>query len=196
MGTSTHTLKQKAYREMKEFLAIAFYLWVVFVVLEVHKSIILGEHHIDVPAHGLALINALALAKVMHLGRKLHLGELANAPPLIYPTLLKSALFTLALACFKILEDAVIGYYHGQTFQQSIADIGGGTGKGILSLAGIVFVVLIPFFAFTELEKVVGEGKLEKVFFHRHEALNPPDSSHAEGGTRITRDDLQKRASA
>jgi hypothetical protein len=33
MGTSSRTLKQKAYRELKEFFVIALYLWVVFGVL-------------------------------------------------------------------------------------------------------------------------------------------------------------------
>ena len=61
---------------------------------------ILAEHHIDFVHHGLALINALALAKVMLVARHLHLGELKNVP-LIYPTLLKSALFTTVLAVSK-----------------------------------------------------------------------------------------------
>jgi len=63
METPNRTLKQKAYREIKEFLVITIYLWIVFSLLVVHKSIILGENYIDVASHGFALINALALAK-------------------------------------------------------------------------------------------------------------------------------------
>ncbi|MBV8569128.1 MAG: hypothetical protein JO319_00815 [Acidobacteriaceae bacterium] len=160
---------------MKEFLVIALYLWVVFALLAVHKTVILGEHHIDFAAHGFALINALALGKVVLVGRKLHLADdlLPNAP-LIYPAMLKSAVFTVLLAGFKILEDAGLGLYHGQSFSQSIADIGGGTWKGILSISAIMFVVLIPFFAFTELQKIVGEGKLERMFFYTRQPLNLP----------------------
>lgn len=169
--TKVTRLKQRAYVETKEFFAIAFYLWVVFAMLEVHKSVILGEHHINTTYHGLALINAWALAKVMIVARRMHLADFVHHVPLIYPTLLKSAAFTLVLACFKILEDAALGWYRGQSFGQSIADLGGGTYEGILSLAAIVFVVLIPFFAFTELQMVVGEGKLMQVFFSRHQTL-------------------------
>lgn len=145
---------------------IALYLWVVFGVLIVHTSLVLAEHHIDFKYHGLALINALALAKVMLVAKDLHLGERFNKAPLIYPTLLKSALFAVVLACFKILEEVAIGLYRRESFQQSITDLGGGTSKGILTLIMLVFVLLIPFVAFGELQRVLGEGKLELMFFH------------------------------
>src|SRR6516225_9725617 len=127
METSSRTLKQKAYHEFKEFLIIALYLWVVFGLLLVYKSLILNEEHIDYVAHGVALINALVLAKFLLIARALHLGDRANDAPLIYPTLLKSALFSLVLAACKILEEAAVGIYHGKSFSQSIADLGGGT---------------------------------------------------------------------
>ena len=86
----------------------------------------------------------------------------------IYPTLLKSALFAVVLACFKILEDAAIGRYHGRSFHQSIAELGGGTWTGTLTLTLLLFVVLIPFVGFRELQRVFGAEKLALVFFHQH----------------------------
>jgi hypothetical protein len=127
MSVSTQTLKQKVYRHFKEFLFVALYLWVVFGLLELHKSMILAEHHIHFVYHGLAFINAWALAKVMILVRHLHWGEQFDEAPLIYPTLLKAALFTSVLAFFKISEDAIIGSFRGKSFHQSMADLGGGT---------------------------------------------------------------------
>jgi hypothetical protein len=165
MGTSTRTLKQRAFHEFKEFLIIALYLWVVFGLLLLHRSMILAEHHIDFTYHGLALINAVALAKVMLVARHLPLmNQLKNAP-LIYPTLVKSALFTVVLTCFKILENAVIGWYRHESFRQSFSDLGGGTGNGILTLALLVFAMLVPFVGYGELGRVLGEGKLERIFF-------------------------------
>src|SRR6516162_6355762 len=100
-----------------------------------HKSMILAEHHIDFAFHGFALLNALALGKIMLVARKLDLSARMKDAPLIYPTLLKSAFFTVVLACFKILEDAAIGLYRHQSFRQSISELGGGTWQGILTLA-------------------------------------------------------------
>ena len=169
MGTTTASLKQRAYHELKEFLVIAFYLWVVFGLFLLYKSVILGEEHISYLAHGVAIINALVLGKFVLIARAFHLGDRANEAPLVYPTLVKSALFSVLLACCKILEDAVVGLYHGRSFSDSIADIGGGTFKGILTLTVLRFVLLIPFFAFGELQRVLGEGKLTQLFFRPRE---------------------------
>jgi hypothetical protein len=167
MGTSREGLKHRAFLEFKEGLIITFYLWAVFGLLVVHKSMILAEHHIDYVYHGVALINALALAKVMLLARKIDLSSKMKDAPLIYPTLFKSAFFTVVLAGFKILEDEAIGLYRRQSFRQSNSEIGGGTWQGVLILALLVFVMLIPFVGFGELRRVVGEGKLEQLFFQK-----------------------------
>jgi hypothetical protein len=166
MNTSRQTLKQRAYSQLKEFLIIALYLWVVFGLMEFHKSMILAEHHIDFAYHGFALINALALAKVMLVAKDLHLGDQFNEAPLIYPTMLKSALFTIVLACFKILEVAAVSLYRREPFQQSIGELGGGTWKGMLTLTLLVFALLVPFVGFGELQRALGEDKLKKLFFY------------------------------
>lgn len=175
---------------------IALYLWVVLALFAVHKSVILAETRLDFASQTFALINALALAKVMLVAKELHLGDRAKDEPLIYPTLLKSALFSVLLACFKILEEAAVGLYRGKSFSQSIAEIGGGTLKGIISLTAIMFVMLIPFFAFTELQRVLGEGKLSQLFFRRRETLNLLDHSVAAGARSVGQDNLGKGASA
>jgi len=161
---TSRTLKQRAYGQLREFLLIALYLWLIFSLLIVYKSVVLGEYHIAFGFHGLAIINALALAKVMLLAKDLHLGERPTREPLIYSTLRKSALFTVVLACFKILEEAAIGMYHGRSLSQSI-ELGGGTWKGILTLAAIMFVVLIPFVGYGELKEALGERELKRLFF-------------------------------
>jgi hypothetical protein len=170
MATSHRTLKEKAYQEMKEFVVMALYLWLVFGLFIVYKSVVLAEYHIDFAANGIALINALALAKVMLLAKGLHLGEQFNDRPLIYPTLVKSAMFAVVLACFKILEEFAIGLYHHKSFRESMAHLAGGTGKGIVAFTVILFVILIPFVGFGELQRVFGEGKLAHIFFHRGRA--------------------------
>lgn len=166
MDASHRTLKQKAYHELKEFFGIALYLWVILALFQFYRSLLLKEEHVSVVVHqGFAIINALALGKVLLIAKALHLGDRADKWPLVYPTLLKSALFTIVLACFKILEDAALGMYRGKTFQESIADLGGGTMNGILCVSLILFVTLIPFFVLTELQGVLGEGKLMQLFF-------------------------------
>jgi hypothetical protein len=164
--TTSRTLKQKVIEQMKEFLFIALYLWLVFGLLVMYKSVILGEYQIDFAFHGLALINALALGKVMLVAKDLHLGRRFDNAPLVYPTLVNSAIFTVVLACFKLLEDAAVGLYRGKSLVESIASLGGGTLRALLTLTLLLFVVLIPFIAFGELQRVLGEGKLKQIFFY------------------------------
>jgi hypothetical protein len=174
VDTSKPTLKQKAYHELKEFFGIALYLWVILALFQFYRSLLLREEHMSVVVHqGFAIINALALGKVLLIAKALHLGDWADKWPLIYPTLLKSALFTIVLACFKILEDAGLGMYRGKSFHESIADLGGGTLNGILCVSLILFVTLIPFFGVTELQGVLGEGKLMQLFFRPRSSLSP-----------------------
>lgn len=172
MAISKEAFKQKAYHELKEFFVIVLYLWVVLALFLVYKSVLLNEEHISFLTKGFAIINALVLGKVILIARALHLGDRYNNLPLVYPTLLKSALFSIVLAIFKILEAAAVGLYRREPFQQSIADFGGGTLSGILTLTLLMFVVLIPFFGFTELQRVLGEGKLGRLFFGPRELEN------------------------
>jgi hypothetical protein len=82
---------------------------------------------------------------------------------------MKSALFAAILAGCKIVEEAAVGAFHGKSFSESIGELGGGTLKGILTLSVLLFVLLIPFFAFGELQRVLCEGRLAQLFFRPRE---------------------------
>jgi hypothetical protein len=178
VSDAKRTLKQRAVHGVMEYLAISAYLFLVFGLFVLYKSVILAENRIDFALGGLALINALALAKVILLAQYLKLGERFHEAPLIYPTIFKSFLFSILLACFKIAEEAGIGMFHGKSFADSISTIGGGTWQGILSLSVLMFFVLVPFFAFTELKGVIGEERLHAAFFRsRHQFDRLPAES-------------------
>jgi hypothetical protein len=176
VSTAPRTLKQKAVRELREYVIISLYLFVVFSLLIIHKRVILAAHHVDYTLHGLALINALALGKIILIAQDLHLADQFQDAPLIYTTLLKSFVFTVVLASFKIAEDATIGGLHGKSFHESLSEIGDGSWPAILILSALLFVMLIPFFGFGELRRVFGDERLLAVFFRpRHLWKLPPE---------------------
>ena len=174
MNRTHQALKHRVVHEVREYFVMAFYLYVVFALLITYKSLILSEHHIDFVRHGVALISALALAKVMLTAQELHLADWFGDAPLIYPTLVKAVVFTIVLACFKVAEEVVVGRFHGKSFHESISDLGGGTWKGILTLAMLLCIMLVPFFGFTELRRVFGPDRLAGVFFRPRYLLNLP----------------------
>ncbi len=184
--SDAHRLKQKVAHEVREYFIISFYLFAIFSLFIVHKSLILSEHHIDFTLHGFALFNALALAKVMLMAQDLHFAEWLDDSPLVYPTLLKSFVFTIVLACFKVAEEFALGQIHGKSFQESVVEIGGGTWKGMATLSALLFVMLIPFFGFAELRRVFGE-RLFALFFRPRSVVNlaqtmPERSKRADSG--------------
>ena len=171
MIPSKSTLKQKAWQGMKDYFIISLYLWLIFGLFVIYQSVILAEHDIPFAMHGFALINALALAKVMLIAREFNFADNFKDAPLIIPTLFKSAAFAVILGCFKILEEIGVGLYHGRSISESIIEVVGGRIEGILVFIALLAVELIPFFGFTELRRVFGEGKLERLFFtSRHPA--------------------------
>ena len=136
------------------------YLWVLFGLFVIHQSIILAQEHINYKAQGFAIINALILAKVMLIGEDLHLGKRFEDKPLIYSIFYKSLVFAVFFIGFHIIEEVVVGVIRGRTIAQSFPAIGGGSLQGILSVGAIVFVALIPFFAFREIGRVIGKSEL------------------------------------
>ena len=178
MSEAKPTLMQRILRGVSEFLVSAAYLFVVFSLFEIYRSVILEQRRMELLPLGLALVNALALAKVMLIGQELHLADRFRDAPLIYPTLLKSFVYTVLLICFKILEGAAVGMYHGRPLAENIVVFAGGSWRGVLAFSVLLFVVLIPFFGFTELQRVFGEDKIVGAFLRPRYLLNlPPTSS-------------------
>ena len=168
------TLKQKVYRGMKEYLYISLYLWIIFSLFVLYRTVLSSEHGIPYMAHGVALVNALALGKIMLVAQELKFADRFKTQPLIYPTLFKSVSFALVLGCFKAIEEAVIGLFHGHSLRESIAEL---TSGGLLVIGvqiALLAILLIPFFGFTELNRLFGKDKLRKLFFHsRTEVADP-----------------------
>jgi hypothetical protein len=159
-------VKWKSLVEGKKLIGIFIYLWVLFAVFSLHRTIILNEPHYFYH-QGFAFLNAWMLAKVMLAAEIFHVADNLKNKPLIYPIVLRSAVFTIILMSFYVFEEALLGMWHGKTIADSIPPVGGGSWQGILWLGGIMFVVLMPFFAVTEISRDLGEGKLYEVFFIR-----------------------------
>jgi hypothetical protein len=157
-------LKTGAIEETRKLLGIFIYFWVLLSLFSFHKALVLNEESL-IYHQGFALINALALAKVVLLGEYFHVGDNLENRPLIYPIIFKSAVFAVLLICFHIIEETLIGVFHGKTLSQSIPNFGGGTLQGILMVGIIMFVVLMPFFAFVELDRAIGTEELRSLLF-------------------------------
>lgn len=162
-------LKEWAIDEARRYAVIVAYLWVLFVIFELHKLIILRQHNIGYELGykiGFAVVNALVTGKVILVAETLRTVDRFKEKPLIYPILFKSAIFSAIVVCFEFVEEVVVGLFHGKSIAQSIPDIGGGGVQGILMVGVIMFVVLTPFIAVGELDRV-SQGEVTSLVFKR-----------------------------
>jgi hypothetical protein len=170
MDERTTRLKTKAISEAKKFAAIVVYLWLLLVLLQLHRLTIFREQNLAGRFHyeyGFALINALILGKIILIAEALHFGERYKDRPLVYAILFKSAAFSLLLVCCDILEDVLVGLFHHKTVAESVPTLGGGGVEGALLVGLMVFIVLIPFFSFMEIARAIGEDELLSIIFKR-----------------------------
>ncbi|MGO9017635.1 MAG: hypothetical protein ACLQVJ_04700 [Syntrophobacteraceae bacterium] len=163
--------KSKAIHEMTEFYIIAMYLAIFFGLFTWYRRLILAEYQISYFHYGASIIKALVLAKVIMVGRALHLGgRLFKNSPLILPTLYKSVVFTIFVGIFGVIESTIGGLLHGQGIAGGLDEFMSAGVLELLARCMVTFVAFIPFFAFDELDRALGEGKLVKLLFRRRSA--------------------------
>ena len=120
--------------------------------------------------YGVSVIQALVLAKVIMVGRALRLGRRLKDHPLIVPTVYKAVVFTIFVGIFGVVESTISGLLHGKGIAGGFDEFMSAGRYELLARCMVMFVAFIPFFAFEELERVLGEGKLGKLFFRRRSA--------------------------
>ncbi len=159
--------KQKLIHELAEYSFNAAYLALFFGGFIMYKRLILAEFQIGYEDYGIVLIKALILAKVIMLGDILRLGRKLEDRPLIFPTLYKGVVFSVWVAVFGIFEHVLKGLLHGKGLAGGIEELLSEGKYELLAQCMVVFLALIPFFAFRELERVLGEGKVSGLFIRR-----------------------------
>jgi len=159
------SLKTRAIDEGKKFLIMTAYLWAFFAVLSLHKTVVLENSGLDYQEQSFAIINALIFAKVMLVADDLKLDSGLRNHPTIYYVLYASFVFAAVLICFHIAERAAVALLHGKPLSESLADLGGGKLRGVVSMGAIAFVALIPFFTFRGIGRVIGEDQLWQLVF-------------------------------
>ena len=130
----------------------------VFFVFLVHEWAVLASNHISFKFYGLAVVNALVLSKIMLIAEALKFAERLNDKPLVYPIAFKSISFSALLMVSYVVEEIVVGLFHGKSVAESFPQVGGGGLVGVLTVGAILCIALVPFFAFREIARVIGEN--------------------------------------
>ena len=132
-----------------------------------YRRLILANYDISYSNWGISLIKALVLAKVIMVGSLFHFGRSLENKPLIFLTLYKSVMFTLWVALFALVESAIRGFIHGKGLAGALDHLLSEGTHEFFAKCLVVFVAFIPFFAFKELGRVLGKGKIWGLFFRK-----------------------------
>jgi len=176
--------KQKIVHEVIEYWINFVYLAFFLIAFTWYRRLILAEYHVQYTNYWFPLIEAAVLAKVIMVGDLLRLGRGLEHKPLILPTLYRTVVFSVWVGVFSLLEATVRGLLHRQGLLGGFEAI---SSKGRYEwLAGciVTFVAFIPFFAFKELERVLGEGTLRALFWRRATPVADSPCGGTAGGNR------------
>ena len=158
-------LPQKLRHELTEMAWIFLYLALFFCALATYSMLLLREFHVSYYHYGAALLNALIMSKVIMLGQYAHLGRKHESKPLMFAATLKAIQFSMLMAVFHVVEEVIKHLLHGQSLSYALRELRSGSLNEVLVRNLVIFCALIPFFAFRELRRVLGEDKFSALFF-------------------------------
>lgn len=159
-GAGGKSLKARAFSEMKKYLLITLYLWVLLALFSLYKKELLQENGINYWNQSYAIVNAMVFAKVMLLGEMLDLGARLRKLALIWVVFGKSLLFTILLIVFHMAEEMLRAWIKHLPVAETVLNFGGGSWFGIFIYAALLFVTLVPLFAFREVSDAMGKDQL------------------------------------
>jgi len=160
-------LKEKAIEEFKVFWIVALFLAFVFCAFTLYRRLILTEVGVSYFHYGAGVIQALIIAKIILIGQAFGLGKRFEEGPLIIAAVFKAVLYGVLVAIFAVLEHLTDGLIHGKNMEAVWQELLGLGKDEILARTLMVIVTFVPFFAFWETDRVLGEGKLFAMFFQR-----------------------------
>jgi hypothetical protein len=161
------SLKEKAIEEFKVFWIVALFLAVVFCTFTLYRRLILREVGVSYFHYGAGVVQALIIAKIILIGQAFGLGKRFEEGPLIIAAVFKAVLYGVLVAIFAVLEHLIDGLIHGKDAAMVWQELLGLGKDEILARTLMVIVTFVPFFAFWETGRVLGEGKLLAMFFRR-----------------------------
>jgi hypothetical protein len=161
-------MAEKVKHELREYAVISVYLYICLGALILFKAAILSGQGVNYTPFGLAAVKALVLGKFVLLGRAAALGERYRQRRAIYVIAHKAFLFLILLLVLSVVEELVVGYFHGRTSIESLSTFLGGSLLQIFATSIVVLLILIPYFAYGELGRALGEDRVRRILLDSH----------------------------
>ena len=183
-GTGSVGWKRKVVDELVDYYFNFVYLAFFLVAFTWYRRLILEEYAIQYLGYWVPLVEAAVLAKVIMVGDVLRLGRGLERAPLLLRTFYRTLMFSVWVAVFGVLEHAAGGLLHGKGLTGGLAELADKGRYELLAKCVVIFGAFVPFFAFKELEKVLGKDRLRALFWKRAGPASDPSSQGTGGESR------------
>jgi hypothetical protein len=153
-------LKERARHELRSYIIISAYVWVIISLLRLHEELIAETYHFSIHSQGRAIVTALILGKVVLLAEALQLGSYLGKRLPALAIVIRSVLFAAAILCFHAAEEATFVLWDGGTLASAVQGLSPEVIKRSIILALIMTIALVPYFLIKEIEKRTGQTNL------------------------------------
>ena len=160
-ATGHVSLKEKALHELKIYWIITVYFVAFLGAFALYRRLILSEVGASYLTYGFKVVEALVVAKVILIGEAIGLGRRFESRPVITSVAVKSVLFGVFIVLFNVLEHIVEALIHKLDWRSVLLERGL---DEILARSLVLMIALIPLFAFMEIGRVLGPGRLSSMF--------------------------------
>lgn len=169
-GSTKPGMAERLKDEVFKYLTVTAYLYFCFGVLLFYKAVLLSEEGVHYLPFGLALVKALILGKFILIGDALQVGQRSNVRVLWRRIALGSMALLAVLLVLTGIEEIVVDWFHGKSLADAMVELGS---RGLLSVFAtsmVMLLVLIPFVASREIDRMLGFGSLSALL--RSDAAN------------------------
>lgn len=166
------SIGQRLIEEFRLFMVLFLYLWLLLGLFVLNETIADREHGNGFVFQGFAVINALVLAKIMLVVEHFDFARWLQRRPLILTILFEAIFCTGVFLAFHVIERLIVAVVHGNPITLDAVSVGGGGMLGLVIVVVILFVSLLPFFAFKNVARVIGPERMRQILLHRPRSLD------------------------
>jgi hypothetical protein len=168
-ASTAHRLKRRLGDEMRAYALTSVYLFVWLLALHLYENALLHEEGLAAVPLGLAAGKALILGKFVLLGEAAGAGTRLAAPTLLHRIAWRSLSLLLLLAALTVLEEFVVGWAHGHSAAETLAELEARSVQEMLASCLLMLLVLVPFVTAKQVSLALGTGGLRRLLLQRPE---------------------------
>jgi len=148
--------RERLRKELREYLQVASYLFVCFCAILFFRSTSCGDGGGGLAELGFAAGKALILGKFVLIGEAAGIGSRLGSRTLGQYIVRKTALLVVLLVLLSIVEEFLVGWWHGQSSVAIWAELAQRRWVGILADSLLLLLVIFPYVAAKELAHALG----------------------------------------